>query len=68
MGMVDVGNKPIIKREAEAVGKIALSKLSIEKVKRGQIRTGDPLSVAEIATINAANQTHLLIPHCHQIA
>lgn len=68
MGMVDVGNKPIIKREAEAVGKIALSKLSIEKIKLGQIRKGDPLAVAEIAAINAAKQTYLLIPHCHQIA
>ena len=68
MGMIDVGNKPIIKREAEAVGKIALSKLSIERIKQGQIRKGDPLAVAEIAAISAAKQTHLLIPHCHQIA
>ena len=31
------------------------------------LKKGDPLLVAEIAAMNAAKQTHLLIPHCHQI-
>ena len=34
----------------------------------GVRKKGDPLVVAEIAAMNAAKQTHLLIPHCHQIA
>jgi cyclic pyranopterin phosphate synthase len=68
MGMIDIGNKPIMKREAEAIGKIALTPLSIERIKKGQIRKGDPLAVADIAAISAAKQTHLLIPHCHQLA
>jgi len=33
----------------------------------GRIQKGGPLLVAEIAAMNAAKQTHILIPHCHQI-
>jgi cyclic pyranopterin phosphate synthase len=67
MGMVDVSEKRIIKRQAEAAGRIELSPTTIEKIENGQIKKGDPLQVAEIAAMNAAKQTHLLIPHCHQI-
>jgi cyclic pyranopterin phosphate synthase len=67
MGMVDVSDKSVIKRVAEAEGKIALDKGTIDKIKNGLIKKGDPLSVAEIAAMIAAKQTHLFIPHCHQI-
>lgn len=67
MGMVDVSEKPIVRRQAEAVGKIVLSAGTIEEIKAGRIKKGDPLQVAEVAALNAAKQTHLLIPHCHQI-
>lgn len=67
MGMVDVTEKSIIKRQAEAEGKIALSPETILKIKAGEIKKGDPLLIAEVAAMNAAKQTHLLIPHCHQL-
>ena len=67
MGMVDVTEKPVIHRKAEAVGKILLSSKTLEKIKAGTIKKGDPLQLAEVAAMNAAKQTHLLIPHCHQI-
>lgn len=67
MGMIDVSEKRIIKRQAEAAGRIELSPTTIEKIQNGQIKKGDPILVAEIAAMNAAKQTHLLIPHCHQI-
>jgi cyclic pyranopterin phosphate synthase len=67
MGMIDVTEKPVIRRMAEAGGKIFLSKRTIETIRKGQIKKGDPLIVAEVAGMNAAKQTHLLIPHCHQI-
>ncbi|MBK5100203.1 MAG: cyclic pyranopterin monophosphate synthase MoaC [Desulfobacteraceae bacterium] len=67
MGMIDVSEKRIIKRQAEAAGRIELSPTTIEKIENGQIKKGDPILVAEIAAMNAAKQTHLLIPHCHQI-
>jgi len=67
MGMVDVGEKEIIKRYAEAKGKIVLKPDTLRKIREGKIEKGDPFAVAEIAGINAAKQTHLLIPFCHQI-
>ncbi len=68
MGMIDVGAKPIVRREAVATGKIVLQTSTIEVIKRGAVRKGDPFPVAEVAAMTAAKQTHLLIPHCHQIA
>lgn len=67
MGMVDVTEKPVVKRQAEAEGKIQFSPDTISKIKKGEIKKGDPLLIAEVAAMNAAKQTHLLIPHCHQI-
>ncbi|MFC1862682.1 cyclic pyranopterin monophosphate synthase MoaC [Thermodesulfobacteriota bacterium] len=68
MGMIDVSEKPIIKREAEAGGRVHLSPSTIDAIKEGRIRKGNPIPVAEVAGMNAAKQTHLLIPHCHQIS
>ncbi|MBW1766486.1 MAG: cyclic pyranopterin monophosphate synthase MoaC [Deltaproteobacteria bacterium] len=67
MGMVDVTEKPVVRRKAEAAGKIFLSHKTIMKIKDGKVKKGDPMQVAEVAAMNAAKQTHLLIPHCHQI-
>ena len=67
MGMVDVTEKPVVLRRAETSGKIFLSKKTIKAVRAGSVKKGDPLSVAEVSGMNAAKQTHLLIPHCHQI-
>ena len=67
MGMVDVGDKPVVHRVAEAAGKITLSEKTIMEIKAERIRKGDPMLVAEVAGMNAAKQTSLLIPHCHHI-
>ena len=67
MGMVDVTEKPVIRRQAEASGKIFLSRDTVQKINEGMIKKGDPFPVAEVSAMNAAKQTHLLIPHCHQI-
>ena len=67
MGMVDITVKPIIKRYAEASGRLYLNKETIKEIKDGTVKKGDPLLIAEVAGMNAAKQTHLLIPHCHQI-
>jgi cyclic pyranopterin phosphate synthase len=67
MGMVDVTEKPVVHRKATASGRIHLSPKTIGAIKAGKIKKGDPLLVAEVSAMNAAKQTHLLIPHCHQI-
>ena len=67
MGMVDVAEKPVIKRSAKASGRVYLRPETINEIKAGTVKKGDPLLVAEVAGMNAAKQTHLLVPHCHQI-
>jgi len=49
------------------VGRVLLAPSTIKEIRMGNIKKGDPLPVAEVAGMNAAKQTHLLIPHCHQI-
>lgn len=68
MGMIDVTEKKIVRRQAEAAGRIHLSRGTIEAIRSGTVKKGAPLQVAEIAAMNAAKQTHLIIPHCHQIS
>jgi cyclic pyranopterin phosphate synthase len=67
MGMVDITDKPVIGRRAEAQGRLVLSAGTIDSINNGRIKKGDPRPVAEVAGMNAAKQTHLLIPHCHQV-
>lgn len=67
MGMVDITGKKVVLRQAIASGRIDLSSETIKKINGKNIKKGDPLLVAEIAAINAAKETYLLIPHCHQI-
>ena len=67
MGLIDISDKPCVHRTAEAAGKIILLKASIDAIKNNTVKKGNPLPVAEIAGINAAKQTSVLIPHCHQL-
>ena len=63
--MVDVGDKSIQKRFAEASGLIKLAPETIKAVRKNQVKKGDVLAVARIAGIQAAKATPTLIPLCH---
>ena len=65
--MVDVSTKPAVRREAVATGKIVLAAETVKLVRSNGLKKGDVLCVARIAGIQAAKQTQLLIPLCHQI-
>ena len=65
--MVDISDKEVVHREAEAVGRIRLKKETIETIKAGGVKKGDPLSAAEIACIQAVKKTPELLPFCHPI-
>lgn len=65
--MVDVGAKPIVRREATACGKIFLQPEAISRVRRNRIQKGDVLATARIAAICGAKKTFDLIPLCHNI-
>jgi cyclic pyranopterin monophosphate synthase len=65
--MVDVSQKPDQEREAIARGFIHLQPETIELIRQNQMKKGDVLTVAEIAGIQGAKQTGMLIPLCHPI-
>ena len=65
--MVDVGDKDIVKRTAEASGKIYLAKETLKLIEENNIKKGDVISVARIAGIMGAKHTSDLIPLCHNI-
>jgi len=65
--MVDVGDKPVTRREAIATGSIAMSREARRLVRSGAVKKGDPLQAARIAGILAAKQTSALIPLCHPL-
>jgi len=65
--IVDVSNKPKIKREAVATGLLKLSKNSLNKIGEGKTKKGDVLEASTIAVIQAIKETSRMIPHCHNI-
>ncbi|WP_353654968.1 cyclic pyranopterin monophosphate synthase MoaC [Clostridium sp. CCUG 7971] len=65
--MVDISEKDDTKRVATAVATITMSKEALYKVKNGQVKKGEVLSVAQVAGIMGAKNTSNNIPMCHQI-
>lgn len=66
--MVDVGEKPVVRRIAKAEGTIYLSEETVKRVKENRIKKGDVLTVSELAGVMAAKETPKLIPLCHNIS
>ena len=65
--MVDVTQKDITFREAEAEGRIRVGPETLELIRTGGAPKGDVLAVAQVAGILAAKRTHELIPMCHPL-
>src|SRR5207249_1725181 len=65
--MVDVGEKPVTRREAVARGSISMSPEARRLIRTGAVKKGDPLQAARVAGIMAAKQTATLIPLCHPL-
>ena len=65
--MVDVGGKPIQRREAAAAGRVRCQPETIDALRERDLPKGDVLTVAKIAAIQAAKRTDELIPLCHSL-
>jgi cyclic pyranopterin phosphate synthase len=65
--MVDVSSKDRSAREAVAAGKIRLRPETLDLIAQNQIGKGNVFATARIAGIQAAKQTSLLIPLCHNL-
>ena len=65
--MVDVGEKEITVREAEARASIHMKPETLQLIVSGGHKKGDVLAVARIAGIQAAKKCADLIPLCHPL-
>jgi cyclic pyranopterin phosphate synthase len=65
--MVDVGDKPVTRREAIARGEIRMAPATLQAIVGRKLKKGEALAAARIAGIMAAKRTHEMIPLCHQI-
>lgn len=65
--MVDVGEKPVTARAADAEGTVVMSREAFELVRSEGVAKGDVLAVARLAGIQAAKRTAELIPLCHPL-
>ena len=54
---VDISKKPVVYREATAVGRIRLKKGTLALIKRGKLEKGDAVSLASMTAVAAAKQT-----------
>ena len=65
--MRDVSSKFNTLRTAKAIATLKVQSSTIEAIKSGNVPKTDPLGVAKVAGIQAAKNTSLLIPYCHQV-
>ena len=66
--MVEVGEKPALKRVALASGTIKLEPETIKLIIKEEIKKGNVLTTAQIAAIQAVKNTPQMIPLCHPIS
>ena len=65
--MVDVGDKPPMKRIATAEGFLVAAESTLDRLTAGDLPKGEGLAVARIAGIQAAKKCDELIPLCHSL-
>ncbi len=65
--MVDVGDKPVTRREAVARAMVRMNAATLSAILQGKLEKGAALAAARLAGIMAAKRTHETIPLCHAI-
>jgi cyclic pyranopterin phosphate synthase len=66
--MVDISDKDITERVAEARGSIIMQPETLAMIRDGSVKKGDALSVARLAGLMGAKRTPDLIPPCHPVS
>lgn len=66
--MVDVTEKDITDRTAQAQSVVSMNRTTFEQVRKQGVKKGNVLETARIAGIMAAKKTADLIPMCHPLA
>ncbi|MFQ5764724.1 MAG: cyclic pyranopterin monophosphate synthase MoaC [Rhodospirillales bacterium] len=65
--MVDVSQKHATERTATAKGSVIMQPETMALIRKGGVKKGDVLSVAQLAGIMGAKRTPELIPLCHPL-
>jgi cyclic pyranopterin phosphate synthase len=65
--MVDVGEKQVTRRMAQASGRVTMAVETLQLIRDKKAAKGDVLEVARLAGIMAAKRTAELIPLCHPL-
>jgi cyclic pyranopterin phosphate synthase len=65
--MIDVSPKADTERRAVAQGLVRMKPATRDIIRRGKIKKGDILGVAQTAGIMAAKETSRIIPLCHPL-
>ena len=65
--MVDVGDKPPLRRTAIAEGFLVAAAGTLDRLEAGDLPKGEALGTARIAGIQAAKRTAETIPLCHTL-
>ena len=66
--MVNVSEKAKTTRIAKAAGSVVMRKKTMQQIRQGNLKKGDPFTVARLAGIMGAKKTHELIPLCHPLS
>jgi cyclic pyranopterin phosphate synthase len=64
---VDISKKPVVYREATAVGRIRLRPGTIALIKKGGLEKGDALALASITAILAVKSTPTVVALAHPL-
>jgi cyclic pyranopterin phosphate synthase len=65
--MIDISEKPTVRREAIAEGTIELQRDTMKLIERHRIEKGDPLQIASIGGLQAVKSTPSALMMCHPI-
>ena len=65
--MRDVSSKSNTLRTARASATLVVRPSTLEAIRSGNLPKADPLVVAKVAGVQAAKNTSILIPYCHQV-
>jgi cyclic pyranopterin phosphate synthase len=66
-GIVDIGSKPVVAREAIATGILTLSSEGLDLATNGRSAKGDVCESSTVAAIQAVKEAPRTLPHCHPI-
>lgn len=67
MRMVDVGDKPPLRRRAVAEARLIAQPATLDRLTSGDVPKGEAIAAARLAGITAAKRTGDLIPLCHPL-